>query len=506
MDGREDKARHNGTKKQIEMDKRKLVFSSFNFAPPFLGPVLHVLQTLIDQGHRPYFVTCLKSFPACGFNLNGLAYMCDICEHRWQKNQRLIEGEFDTLRLEEMVTGEDWRVAKEFMDGVTSITREVYFEGFDAGESVLSSYISKTRDRDGEFADDKVLRSLLLNTIVVYQAVKRYLAAGHIDEIFIFNGRWDYYRAVLRAAAASGIPCEVFENFRTGGFMEFYGNDFPHIIRNKQRKYDQWWDDTSVPLATKKQVAADYFGRKRKGANVFGRVYTADQKRDELPGGLDPSRKLIVLFNSSDDEFAAVAGDEYKNPFYKDQLEGILHVVSVVAAIPDLKLVIRMHPGLKGLSFGYLKPIYDLPAKYPNIIVLNPESTVDSYALIDAAWKVVVFGSSIGVEANYWRKPVVLLGRPSFFYSDVAHLPSGTAEIPALLTDDLEPKPIIGSEKIAYYHMSGGTPSKYYNNHFGKEHSFKGKRLDSMSWIRKNLYRLSKLARLRTRDKRPVAQ
>src|SRR5690606_4334584 len=153
--------------------------------------------------------------------------------------------------------------------------------------------------------------------------------------------------------------------------------------------------------------------------------------------------KNIILFNSSDDEFAAL-GDEFKNDFFVNQNEGLDFLADIVGkTMPGYNLVIRMHPNLKDVHFEYVENIKKLHLSYPNVIVVEPESKVDSYSLMEKADKVISFGSTTGLEASYWGIPVILLGKCFYYYSDVAYVPGGKYEIEKLLKEQLTPKPPI---------------------------------------------------------------
>src|SRR5690606_12695446 len=134
----------------------------------------------------------------------------------------------------------------------------------DVGESVLSSYISKTRDRDitlPELAGFRV--DLIRNSLYVYKGVKRFLQQQKIDRVVVFNGRWDYYRATFRAAQSLSIPVTIKESLRSGGYIENFENTFPHDIEVKHRKMSEHWDHSPLPEGEKKKIAEEFFTRKR---------------------------------------------------------------------------------------------------------------------------------------------------------------------------------------------------------------------------------------------------
>ena len=88
---------------------------------------------------------------------------------------------------------------------------------------------------------------------------------------------------------------------------------------------------------------------------------------------------------------------------------------------------------------------------YNNVEVIRPESEVSSYELIKNSNKIVEFGSSIGYEANFLRKPVLTLGGVDHYNLNVSYTVKSKEEIIKLLLEELTPKEIIGSLKMANF-------------------------------------------------------
>ena len=65
--------------------------------------------------------------------------------------------------------------------------------------------------------------------------------------------------------------------------------------------------------------------------------------------------------------------------------------------------------------------------------VISPSEDINSYDLLDASDKVVIFGSTIGLEASYWGKPVILLGCSWYYYENVCYIPKSLNELNTLL-------------------------------------------------------------------------
>lgn len=481
----------------IEPAKEKIViFSPFNFAPSFLGLNLEFLQQEIDKGNAVYYITCDKSFTSCGFNPFELKYMCEICVKRFHQNKKYVSGSFKTIRFNDILEDSDVDYATRHLDTIPEIKKSDVIENFEVGESVYSSFISKTREKSfSSPAEMKILRKLAYQSLMVYSSLKRFMDEHRITKMVLFNGRWDYYRAALSAARAKNLQIQVIENLRAGGYYEEFGNALPHSIKIKNELIENHWN-AEANLGAKQQMARDFFTRKRQGAAVMGKSFTRDQKRGHLPSFIDPAKKLVIIYNSSDYEYEAV-GKEYSNPFFPDQSSSILFVAELISKRPDFQLVVRMHPNLKGLQRGFLMPIYNLAGKFPNVFVISPGDEVDSYALMDKAFKVITYVSFMGIESSYWGKPVILLGKSVYSDADVAYFPESVDQISDLLFKPLAPKPMINAEKYAYYYLCGGLKAEHYSSDSSNRHYFKQKSLVLFSPLFKAYYKMLKALKIK---------
>ncbi|MGW1455562.1 capsular polysaccharide export protein, LipB/KpsS family [Salegentibacter agarivorans] len=469
-----------------------LFFSSFNLPPHFVGLNLEFIQRNLDEGNTVYLIDCHSSFKECGFNPYKLKYMCEICKFRENKGLDLLKGKIHRIPIQALTNEDEKNEIKAFLQGFSTLDKDCYYENFPFGESIHSSYISKTRERNfSSLEDQELLRRLALNTILTYKVVDRFIKQKNIEELYLFNGRWDYYRAALSAANENSIKVEIFEYYRSGGYIEKFGNNLPHNIKNKNRLIEEAWEQNEN-LEEKLAIADNFFKKKRDGIAVNDKAYTADQEKGKIPSEYNKDKKTFVLFNSSDDEFAAV-GKEFDNPYFNDQLEGILYLVEYFKNKPDYQLFLRMHPNLKGLVRDFLEPIYALENKYSNIFLIRPEEDIDSYELMNIADTVISFGSTAGLEASYWGTPVILLGKTFYYYSDIAYVPKSRDEIPSLLDKNLSPHEKLNSQKFGYYIERGGEKAKYYLNDANRNISFKGTGLNKLPGWFKIYYKTLKL-------------
>jgi len=202
-----------------------------------------------------------------------------------------------------------------------------------------------------------------------------------------------------------------------------------------------------------------------------------------------------VLYNSSHDEVIAF-GDSFKYPLFDEQIEGLEYLVQLIGKeMPSHNLIIRMHPNLEKVQYPYVARIKELHQISPNIFVVHPESSIDSYSLLEIAEKVITFGSTMGLEANFRRLPVILLGKGFFYYADYAYKPGSREEISSLLKAELEPKPLLDTLKVGYYLQEGGVKTKFYNeDKIGEGIFFKGKRIHFYTPVQRIKAKITRIA------------
>ena len=477
------------------MKMNTLIVSAYNVNTCSRSIMLDQLAERVeskDPSDKIYYLNCSNSFDACYFNFEGKPNVCFSCRINANRNLKLFEGDYTPLSFQDIITEDDFKKANLFFDGNDAIDFDTKYENFEIGEALLSVFISNTRSRDLELANKSVyVVKSKINSLALYIATKRFLNENNINTVISFNGRMDYKRAIFRAAEALGIDCYNYERTRPGGYIEIFKNTLPHNIVSKTEWINKAWDNPEYTLDEKMKVGAQFFEEKKAGKVIVDKSYVAGQQKGLLPEEVKNSKHNIVLFTSSDDEFAAV-GKEYKNPFFIDQLDGINYVVDLVGKqLPDSNLIIRMHPNLKGVKGAEATGILTLNKIHPNIHVIPPESPVDSYALIDMADKVVVFGSSIGIESSFWRKPVILLAKSFYWFLDVAYIPKGKEDILSLLKAELSNKDIVGCLKYGFYALKGGIKAKYYDQKtITSPPLFKGIRMNDYDWMTKIVARM----------------
>jgi hypothetical protein len=169
-----------------------------------------------------------------------------------------------------------------------------------------------------------------------------------------------------------------------------------------------------------------------------------------LPDDYNENERNFVIFNSSEDEIVSLGGEWDEDNLFESQVESIRFVLEHLPE--NTHLYLRIHPNLKGLNAEYHTNLYKLKDK--RLTIIPPESPISSYALMDIAEKVLVMGSTMGVESCYWGKPVISLHKSEYYYLDVAYNPQSKDELVKLLDENLTPKDKKGALLYGYFYMA----------------------------------------------------
>ena len=324
----------------------------------------------------------------------------------------------------------------------------------DIGWAVLSSAISMTRNSRVNLQSHYGLILRLLNSALVTHSLTQQLICQNRPElVVIFNGRFATSRAIKRAVEHQNIPVLIHER---GSTLEKFqiASDTLHDPDYTQERIQNYW------TADAEKSGRAFFERRKSKTQLDGFVFTKRQRTQHLGNHVSQCNDhLVVYFSSSDDEFASI-GDIYRNSNFPTQLDALKTLYEEVEKIPNLRLCIRVHPNVAFASEEE-KRVWD-QLKFPQAIILGPNDPADSYALLDRATVVCTYGSTIGVEACYWRKPSLLLGRSLYDKLDVATTGGNATDIRNFL---LKPtlKPQINAIKYGAFQGGHGIPFRHFS-------------------------------------------
>ena len=430
---------------------KKLYYSSCSLAAPHVGIILDDILTSKKNDDTVYLAYCHCALASCFMNLSGHECFCKFCHYMYRQYEKKYGDGVHMLPI----CHSDLKHQNHHLNLVNAEdVKAVKYHGVEVGSSVLSMYYDISRDLDMANWEGflKWALPLMENLCDFVDYVSQLMDDLKPDQVLIYNGRLFENRLFYDIARNKGIDFVSLEG--VGGHVEpykkirFHG-ELPLSIELYGSMVEKLWNTSPLTLEEKTAQASSFYEKRRNGILVGDtKVYTAMQQDGLLPEGFDPQKENIAIFNSSQDEIAAL-GDEWQDDnLFVSQYEATEYML--LHAEPQLHFYLRIHPNLKGITHQGHMELYGL-REYPNITVIPPESKVSSYALMDACDKVVTFGSTSGVEACFWGKPSILIGRSYYEMTDACYHIKSREDLVSAINNELPAKDRLGALKYAYF-------------------------------------------------------
>lgn len=431
--------------------------------------LLDEAEQFARNGDDIVFAYCNGALSCCNNNRECRKDICRYC-HFFFRHMKPLSSRIhvESIGADYLSDHSPCTFAYDSMDDIKALR----YKGCYVGYGALSSYISFTRDSNPNINGDfrRYFDMLLDQACRAVDLAEKLFEKHRPDAVSIYNGRYFFNRGFFDLAIQRHIPIHCIEGVggvRTGKplLRTVFEDCLPQNLEFRAKLIKRLWEDDSEPVERKIEIGRSFFERRRNSIMAGDKVYTSGQQQGLLPQGFDPQRRNMMIFNSSEDEYMSL-GDEYdKLQVYKNQLTAIRHILGAFRG-GDEYFYLRIHPNQRGLPA--VDPLLHLEKEFDNITVIPPESPISSYALVDAADVVVVFGSTIGAEACYWGKPVVLLCGAQYSHMGIASaIPLSPEEaLHALADRSLKPGDRDAAIRYGYYIMSQlrlGIPSSYHH-------------------------------------------
>lgn len=419
-----------------------------------------------DRGNEVLVLYCDKTIGGCRDNLSLCPSLCNQCV-RWQKSR--AKKYFGTRHIKYKALGEYLnrdieKICENCKFSYESIQdlKNLEYKGVEIGYGLLSTYISATRNLDPKFTPklrnyfDDVLKLEVLVTELLIAAIDDF----HPTLLIVHNGRHWTYRPIIGLAKAHGIQylCTEFIHLPDGSEgKNYYHNTIPHDKSANAHKYLSFWESIENE-EYKITVGKSFFQNKLVNKYAGDTVYTKHQHQGLIPDSYDSNKHNIVIFNSSEDEMFSINKDVDRDMLFPSQISGISSIIEHYKNNDSVHIYLRIHPHLKEVPYAYHLDLYKLKAQ--NFSIIPADSPISSYALLDIADTVIVFGSTMGVEASYAGKKVINLACAFYDDLDVAYRPNSIETLWRCLDLECPPKQnTINAIKMGFFYMSNLHPT-----------------------------------------------
>lgn len=393
---------------------------------PGVTPVETLLAVALTlRGAEVHFLLCDAFLPACmealwkkperhaEFVRRGpQAFLCGRC---WAEGQAMFTPlGLPIHRYSQLVGPEDHREAQALAESLpVEVMSTFRLEGLAVGEHALAGalrYFARgdLRDEpDAEAVWRRYFRAALLTVRATRHLLDRYpfTAACFNHGIYVPQG---LIGEVARQRRVRVINWNT--AYRKRCFIFSHDDTYHHTLMTEP--VSAWEDMPWTP--DMERAIMDYLVSRWYGTHDW--VWFHEHPRHDVDAivaelGLDLNKPLIGLLTN-------VMWDaqlHYPANAFPNMLDWVLRTIAYFAERPDVQLVIRVHPAeIRGTVPSRQKIADEIARAYPtlppNVIVIPPESSISTYAVMLQCDSVLIYGTKTGVELTSFGIPVIVAG------------------------------------------------------------------------------------------------
>ncbi len=387
----------------------------------------------IDAGNNILFLQCDKFLGICQHNRYGSPFMCYHCKKsmiRWIKNFASSE-KCRVKYLTELVKKDDVKKANDYIfdfDTVQTL-KDLKYNGMSVGYGAFSSYVTFSRNVMPDFTNEfkEYISFLIRKEIAIINLLERLQLDYKFDEFVFHNGRFAQFKPFLEFAKINNIKFVCTEHIIHNNryLKDNYYNNIPHSIDCRALNVLENWDKGDSK--DREAIGRSFFEKRKKGIPAGDKVFIKQQHSGEMPNDWDPSVENITIFNSSEDEFLAVSKEYDSYLMFPNQYTALKTIFDHYKGDKTKHFYLRIHPNLKDVPFKSHLALYKL--NYDNVTIIPAGSSISSYSLLDSSDKIIIFDSTMGIEAAYWEKPVIALSKYTYLKLGLLNYPNTVDEL-----------------------------------------------------------------------------
>ena len=388
---------------------------------PMLEYELDIVQQELDSGNNIIFLHCRGDRSYCGANNPKKDQVfrkriCSECISRVETGIKWLDvtnGKLEIVGYGGLKKAQKNTVAEIIasLDCVEknekAIQKIININGVDIFDIAKSSVMTRFRDSISSIFTywDEFL-FYVESGLIHYHLSINWLKRYHPDKVYIYNARISLYRPLLRVSQQSKLEIVTYEYPRFG--YERYipiGGTYIHDNQNYSKLLRDKIDNSGLAYSEMLALGSEWFKNKTNKINQgFGSVFSDLQEYNKMPSQWSDKQFNIVFFVSSQDEMYSIEENVIDLPY--GQVEAILNINK---AFPEEFLYVRIHPNLRDSDHLFIENLQALD-RLKMVTIINAESQVDSYELVKKANLVITYGSTIGDEAAFQKKPVISIG------------------------------------------------------------------------------------------------
>ena len=397
-----------------------------------------IARALMERGANPTVVVC-DGLPRCDmYKLDMPGRSAVHCRACLSYTRQI----FHLLGLPVLPTSTFWwpndrNQAQELAASWSGAYETFEAEGLPLGElvrpSLMRTLLRGSLDKDAR--SSWLYRDYIEGGILLTRMYLRALAARPPDTLMLLNGMFFAERIGLALAKERRIHTVTHER----GFMRNHlvlAHDEP---ANWFRVDRAWPDAKDRPLTSEEETILDTYLQSRQGGkNEVVNYWPSMESRHEFiieQLALDPQKPILAAFTNILWDTAVYQRDVA----FDGMFHWLAHTIRRASLMPDLQLVVRIHPAEVRLRQKTRERVMDrLGEQHPtlpqNVVIVPPESDISSYALTDLSTAVTVYTSTVGLESVLRGVPVLVAGQTHYRGKGFTHDVESPEHYAALLS------------------------------------------------------------------------
>ena len=486
------------------INKSILIQTSYQ-PTPHLETEMEIIEKLLENGNKIFWIICEGDFKVCFQNPNHLKIDCKKCFSRVSNGFDLLKSRvfnhqnLNVIKYNQFLSKSDFNInfqSKNLVFKTFNELKAFHYKTYDSGLATASSLVSYTRNHEPIIENHiDFIKNGLFTGAYLYETFQLILNQIKPDFVILFNGRFIENRPLLRVCQEKKIEYATHERGGKINSFLFQINSIPHSISTISKEMEQLWKDSNE---NKFEIGEKFYSNRIKRVEDAWYSFTKEQQLGRLPESFRQleGKKVITIFNSSLDEYEGLEG--FGPFFYDNDNEGIKAICESLKNDATIKLYIRIHPNLKGIDNSQNRFLNEIANQYKTVEMISADDSVDTYALIKSSEIVIVFGSTVGVEAAFSGKNVVLLGKAAYMNLNCVTIPKNHLDLMTILTDSNYVFPKINHEdtlKYGYWNESFGMNYKNYIPTSLNDGLYGGKKIELTWFQKKKFYFLAKYYR-----------
>jgi len=441
-------------------DDEQIVLS-FNASTRITGVSLNAAFALLTgwslrlQGVRVVNYVCKRGMTRCVLGTNREnVFKTPPCGRCLMQSSALYD-QSDAIWLHFVPTEE---LAKEIQGTGLDVLQDFTYEGIPLGELCLPSirWILRRHHLVDDTPTRVLYRHYILSAYKVARQFEKLVKQARPTSVMVFNGM-QFPEATARwAARKHGVPVyshevgmRAFSAFFTSGNATAYPVNIPDEFQLTS-KQDQQLDE--------------YLSKRFKGDfSVAGVAFWPEMTGldEDFLAKMKAFKQVVPVFTN----VIFDTSQPHANVLFPHMFAWLDEVLETAKGHPETLFVVRAHPDESRPGKASQESVADWVAAreadtLPNLTFIDPDEYFSSYEMIQKAKFVMIYNSTIGMEASIMGAPVLCAGKARFTQLDTVFFPASKAEYLAKLeeflsADEVQPRAEhrLNARRFLYYQL-----------------------------------------------------